>query len=138
MDEGTHKFWPMQVKENSPTPSEAPQVATLPLKPKPAATPAPAPVSQTAIVRPPTIVSPPVPPPAGTRMAYCNNNNVVLRDGPGLTARKVGGITRGQRMYVMNLSSNYDTWRGITANWAYVQLENSPARGWVFTYFISY
>jgi hypothetical protein len=61
---------------------------------------------------------------------------VVLRSAPGLNAPKLGTLSRGQRLYVISYSSQYDNWKGITANWAYVQPENSALRGWVFTYFI--
>jgi len=124
LEEGTHKFWPFQVNDNAPAPTDTPQVAMISLKPKPAPTPRPA---------IPTISAPP---PTGARLAYCTENNVVLRSAPSLNGPKIGGLSRGQRLYVLQLSSNYDTWRGVSANWAYVQPENSAARGWVFTYFL--
>ncbi len=131
MNEGNHKFWPFQVKEDAPAPSDTPQLATIPLKPAPSPTPnaiAQAPVAPTRT---------PLPPPTGaTGVAYCIANNVVLRSSPNLNGTKIGSLSRGQRLYVMQLSSNYDTWRGITANWAYVQPENSSVQGWVFTYFV--
>ncbi len=124
LEEGTHKFWPFQVNDNAPAPSDTPQVAMISLKPKPAPIPRPA----------VPIIS--APPPTGARLAYCTENNVVLRSAPSLNGPKIGGLSRGQRLYVLQMSSNYDTWRGISANWAYVQPENSAARGWVFTYFL--
>lgn len=126
MDEGTHKFWPFQVNDNAPAPSDTPQVAMMTLKPKPESTPRPT---------VPT-VGPVVPPPSGASIAYCTDNNVVLRSAPNLNGPKIGSLSRGQRLYVLQLSSNYDTWRGITANWAYVQPESGSARGWVFTHFV--
>jgi serine/threonine-protein kinase len=131
LDEGNHKFWPFQVKEDAPAPSDTPQIATIPLKPKPS--PTPAAIAQTPVVRPPAA---PLPPPTGAGVAYCSDNNVVLRSAPNLNGPKIGRLSKGQRLYVLNLSSNYDTWKGITANWAYVQPENSAVRGWVFTYFV--
>ncbi|MCA1557528.1 MAG: SH3 domain-containing protein, partial [Acidobacteria bacterium] len=64
-------------------------------------------------------------------------DNVVLRATPSLNGERIGKLSKGQRLWVIELSSNYDTWRGVTANWAYVQPENSAVRGWVFTYFVS-
>lgn len=125
MDEGTHKLWPFQVNDNAPSPTDVPQVAMIPLKPKPLPTP-----------RSVVVASAPVTPPPGARIAYCTDNNVVLRSSPSLSGAKVSGLSKGQRLFVLQMSSNYDTWRGITANWAYVQPENSSVRGWVFTYFV--
>lgn len=135
MEDGNHKFWPFQIAEDAPAPSDAPQVTTIPTKPKPATTPTPTPPS---VVQPATTPTPAPPPPPTTSagLAYCTQNNVVLRAAPNLNANKVGGLSRGQRLYIIEFSSNYDTWRGITANWAYVQPENSSVRGWVFTYFV--
>jgi|GEM_PF-3082722 len=137
MDEGNHKFWPFQVKDDAPMPADTPQLAALPLKPKMASTTnTPA---QSPPVSAPSAPSAPAPasaPPTGAGLAYCTANNVVLRGAPNLNGPKVGKLSMGQRLYVIQLSSNYDTWRGITANWAYVQPENSTVRGWVFAHFI--
>lgn len=130
MDDGNHKFWPFEVNGDAVVSTDVPQIATIPLKPKPVATPNA--VAQ-APVRPPV---PPLPLPTGAVIAYCTANNVVLRSYPGLNGPKIGSLSSGQRLYVLQLSSNYDTWRGITANWAYVQPENSAVRGWVFTHFV--
>jgi hypothetical protein len=131
MNEGNHKFWPFQVVEDAPAPTDTPQLATIPLKPTPSPTPTAAAQAKAA----PTPA--PLPPPAGaTGVAYCNADNVVLRSSPNLNGAKIGRLSKGQRLYVMQLSSNYDTWNGITANWAYVQPENSSLQGWVFTYFV--
>ncbi|HEX8144132.1 MAG TPA: protein kinase [Pyrinomonadaceae bacterium] len=135
MDEGNHKFWPFQVRDDAPAPADTPQLAALPLKPKPSPTVStPAPQQQTASA--PSSTTPPLPPPVGAGLAYCSANNVVLRSAPNLNGPKIGKLSMGQRLYVIELSSNYDTWRGITANWAYVQPENSTVRGWVFAYFV--
>jgi hypothetical protein len=61
----------------------------------------------------------------------------VLRAAPNLNGEKVDRLSKGQRLWVMEYSTNYDTWKGITANWAYVQPDGSSVRGWVFTYFVS-
>lgn len=76
-------------------------------------------------------------PPPGSSVAYCNGNDVLLRGSPSLTGKKIGKLSKGQRIYIMYYSENYDEWRGTTANWAFVQTE-SGGRGWVFTPFVYY
>jgi hypothetical protein len=137
MEDGKHRLWPFQVGDGAPEPSATPQVATLQVKPK--APPTPTPVvtpTSTPAIQPTLPPAPPVPP-QGSTIAYCNTDNVVLRADHRLDAEKVDRLSRGQRLYVINLSTNYDTWRGITSNWAYVQPDGKTTRGWVFTYFIS-
>jgi len=132
LEEGQHRFWPFQVEKGAEQPGE-PQVATVPTKPK--AAPAQAPMARSVSPPPPVVTAPP---PGGARAAFCTENNVVLRGAPGLNAPKIGRLSRGQRLWVIEYSPNYDTWRGFTANWAYVQPDNSPTRGWVFTKFVGY
>lgn len=139
MDEGNHKFWPFQVKEDAPAPADTPQVATIQLKPKPSPTPPPKEMPQMPVAAAaPQPIPQSIPPPTGARVAYCTENNVVLRGAPNLDGPKVGRLSSGQRLYILNVSPNYDTWRGFTANWAYVQPEGSAVRGWVFTHFVRY
>lgn len=78
-----------------------------------------------------------VAPPTGATVGYCNSSNVVLRAEPSLNAKKVGGLSNNQRLYIIRYSDTYDNWKGTTANWAYIQTE-SGKRGWVFTPFVSY
>jgi serine/threonine protein kinase len=129
LDEGNHRFWPFQVKDGGAAPSDTPQETMIQLKPKP--TPTPRQINQT-----PPVPQTALPPPASAGLAYCTENNVVLRSAPNLNGPKIGRLSKGERLFVIELSSNYDTWRGVTANWAYVQPENSSVRGWVFTYFV--
>ncbi len=75
--------------------------------------------------------------PVGATVAYCNGSNVVVRDSPSLNARKVNALKKGEKVFVINESDNYDEWQGNEANWAYIQKEDGQ-RGWVFTPFISY
>ncbi len=60
-----------------------------------------------------------------------------LRSTPSLNGKKVGKLSKGQRIYIIYYSENYDEWRGTTANWAYIQTE-SGGRGWVFSPFVYY
>ena len=91
---------------------------------KPAATPTPTP-------------KPKVSAPLGATVAYCNGGNVLMRESPSLNARKVNSLKKGEKVFVIEESDNYDEWNGTEANWAYIQKEDG-ARGWVFTPFISY
>jgi hypothetical protein len=75
--------------------------------------------------------------PPGGILAYCNANNVNLRSAPSLDGAVIGRLSLGQSLRVLEFSSNYDDWKGVTSNWAYVQLEDSSQRGWVLSFFIS-
>lgn len=136
MEDGNHKFWPFQIAADAPAPSDAPQVTMIPTKPKPATTPTPT-STPTTVVQPSATPRPSLPAsPDYAESAYCTQNNVVVRDAPRLKGNKIGGLSRGQRVHVIEFSSNYDTWHGITSNWVYVQVESTSARGWVFAFFI--
>ncbi|MEZ5428240.1 MAG: SH3 domain-containing protein [Pyrinomonadaceae bacterium] len=146
LDEGKHKFWAFQVKgtgasDNSGLTKEATVALKQPAdesKEKEEKDPK---TEETAQKQTPQMPPPKketkVEPPLGARVAYCNGSNVVLRATPSLEGRKIGSLGRGQRLYVLQYSKNYDNWRGTVANWAYVQTENG-GRGWVFTPFVNY
>jgi len=134
-DEGKHKFWAFEIKtaekkENGDLETET----VVAVKPKQIAS---VPSAKVPLPNLPPVPKPEITVPAGARIAYCNDSNVVVRSAPSLTARKVNGLRRGQRVYVMRYSSNSDYWRGIQANWAYIQTETGKS-GWVFSPFISY
>jgi hypothetical protein len=141
LDDGKHKLWAFQVtgsdKENN---DDIARSKTLEMK-ESSSDKSEKPVEKTedtAKITPPKKT--PVPkkePPTGSVVAYCNGSNVVLRGSPSLKGKKIGGLSRGQRLYVLKYSGNYDDWQGTTANWAYIQTE-SGNRGWVFTPFVSY
>lgn len=134
-DDGKHKFWAFQVKTTDKTDNSGLVKETNVLvknksnksdsknsnddtdTEKETVTPTPKPV---------------IPPPVGARSAYSVTNNVVVRAAPGLGAQKVGGLRRGQRVYILGYSSNYDYWNGLEGNWANIQTE-SGQRGWVFS-----
>lgn len=133
LDDGKHKFWAFQVKNTEKSDNgDLAKEMTLSLKPTPLPTPT-AVKTQNVPSAPPKLKSPP----PSDEIAYCRTNNVVLRSAPSLSASKVTGLNRGQKVYIINYSDNYDTWRGTTANWAYVATDNGQ-RGWVFTPLIRY
>ncbi len=141
LNQGNHKFWAFQVKESKKANND--DVAK------------PATIAVNAAAKPDTKEKPnatgetvkreaEVPkreskaaPPSGATVAYCSGNDVLLRGSPSLNGKKIGKLSKGQRIYVMYYSENYDEWRGKTANWAYVQTEGG-GRGWVFTPFVYY
>ncbi len=140
LDEGKHKFWAFQVKNAAKTDNgELAKALTLSMKPKtvsPSNTNTSNANTTTFVKVAPTPKPEPIAP-AGSRVAYCASTNVIMRGAPSLTARKVNGLRRGQKVYVINYSDNYDSWNGMEGNWAYVQTE-SGGRGWVFSPLISY
>ena len=140
LDEGKHKFWAFEVK-NAAKNDNGDLAKTFSLSVKPKQT-APASIANTDSTNTTVAKAPPTPKPepiapAGSRVAYCNSSNVVLRGAPSLEAKKVSALRRGQKIYVINYSDNFDYWNGMEGNWAYVQTE-SGGRGWVFTPFIGY
>jgi hypothetical protein len=132
LNEGNHKFWPFQVTEGASAPG-TPQTATLQVKSSPGAGPTPSAQStpRPASTPPPTSTS-------GGTLAYCNDDNVVLRGTPSLDGPKLNRLTRGQKLWVIGVSSNKSSWGGVTANWTHVQLYDRSQTGWVFSPFISY
>jgi hypothetical protein len=136
-DEGSHRLWVFEVNgSTSADPSQVGREFTVALKEKqPEGTNKPATnvsVNNPVVPKPPTAEVP-----TGARAAYCNDSNVVVRAAPSLTARKINALRRGQRVYLISYSDNFDYWNGIRSNWAYIQTENGK-RGWVFSPFISY
>jgi serine/threonine protein kinase len=130
LDDGTHKFWGFQIENEANNPA-SPQILTLNLKPTPTPTPQPKPEPS----KPPsTPVPTPTTPNAPT--GVCNENNVVIRAAPTQNSAKIGRLDSGQRVFILQYSTNYETWRGITANFVYIQTA-SGRRGWVFRPFIS-
>ena len=142
LDEGKHKFWAFQVKNAAKTDNgDLAKALSFSVKPKTAAPSNNSINSANSATTPIVKVAPTPKPetaaPAGARVAYSASSNVIMRNAPSLTARKVNGLQRGQKVYVINYSSNYDSWNGMEGNWAYVQTE-SGGRGWVFTPLINY
>jgi hypothetical protein len=127
--------------KGSPTPTPSPTASSTS-----SATPTPTPTSQPTTQPTATPTSQPTPKPTpkpveqplGSRLAYCNDTNVLVRSAPDLDARPITKITRGQKLWVVGTSSNYSTWNGISSNWTQVQLYNSTVRGWIFSPFVSY
>ena len=81
-----------------------------------------------------------VEPPPNSTVAYANTANVVLRSGPSQSSSKVGTIAKGQKLFIIKYSDNWEWFvtrdgREIESNYAYVQTENGK-RGWVFAAFI--
>jgi hypothetical protein len=133
--EGNHKFWPFQVTEGAATPTGSPQMAMLPVKNSPNPGPTPKPSSTTPTPRP---TDSPTTPSTNGILAYCNDDNVVLRGTPSLDGRKVNKLMRGQKVWVIGKSPNKTSWGGVTSDWSHVQLYDRSQTGWVFSPFISY
>ncbi len=133
-EEGKHKFWAFQIvnAEKRDNTDLARDIA-LDLKSKLADTNTNQATNANVAPSPKPTISAPV----GARVAYCNATDVIVRAAPSLNAKKVNELRRGQKVYAIRYSDNYDYWNGMQANWAYIQTE-SGKRGWVFTPFISY
>lgn len=130
LDEGTHKFWAFEIKEGAET-SLPPQIIALDLKPAPVSTPTPTP---TPDIPKPTPTPPPFP--DNAQMGVCNDSNVIIRAAPTQNSAKIGRLDKGNKVAILQYSSNQETWRGITSNFVYIQKRDGK-RGWVFGAFIS-
>lgn len=145
LDEGKHKFWAFQVKNAQKSDNgDLAKALSLSMKPKTASpsssnanTAAATDSNTTSVVKVAPTPKPAPIAPAGSQVAYCASSNVVMRGAPSLSARKINNLKRGQKIYIINYSDNYDSWNGMEGNWAYVQTE-SGGRGWVFSPLISY
>lgn len=138
LDEGKHKFWAFQIKNSGKSDNgDALKATTFPTKPK---QPKQKEITQGDTPNSPTVPRnppPSTPPPPDTlRVAYANTSNLVLRGGPSQSYPKVGGLRRGQKVFVIAYSSNYERFDYHYANFAYIQTE-SGKKGWVYTAFLN-
>ncbi len=152
LNEGNHKFWAFQVKDSKKSDNnDIAKSTTISVKDlkdskksddkksddKEKITDSDETAKKESLPPPPPKKDTKVPPPSGARVAYSNGSDVLLRGTPSLMGKKIGKLSRGQRIYIIYYSENYDEWRGTTANWAYIQTE-SGGRGWVFSPFVYY
>lgn len=73
-------------------------------------------------------------------LAYCNANSLNVRSAPVLDTSKsnqVGELKRGDQVYIISESSNYDVYNGVTSNWAEIRTVNGALHGWVFRYYLA-
>ncbi len=135
-DDGKHKLWAFQVKNSDKTDNgNLLKDLTVTLKNKSKNINSSNSNTETTRVSP--TPKPSVVPPVGARTAYAASNNVVVRAAPSLTAQKIGGLKRGQKIFVLSYSDNYDNWNGLEGTWANIQTE-SGQRGWVFSPLIKF
>jgi Bacterial SH3 domain len=130
-DEGKHKLWPFEVV-GSTAGNVFPASTDIGVALKPKETQSRE-DKKTPEVTPEQVLDE-LPP--GTQVAYCNATDVTVRSAPNLRSRKVTELTRGQKVYVLQFSDNYDVWNGIRSNWALIETDKGK-RGWVFTRFIT-
>ena len=139
-DDGKHKFWVFQVKNSDRTDNaNLAKEVSVTLKNKSNSSPSSNSntSANTDITKVTPTPKPTVAPPVGSRTAYAATNNVVVRSSPSLTGSKVSGLRRGQKVYVVGASNNYDYWNGLEGNWLNIQTE-SGQRGWVFSPLVNY
>lgn len=138
-DEGKHKLWAFSVKNDAKSDNgELAKSISLNLKPKEEKQLSSAAQSNTekkeiSVLPPPETAS--APPPSGARIGFLTQGNVVMRAGPSQHSAKVGGFKNGQKVYIISYSGNYETFKNLYSNYAYVQTE-SGKRGWVYAGFI--
>jgi hypothetical protein len=122
LDEGKHKLWVFEVKESRKSANdELAKSISVALKPKEQ--------------KKPDVTPPKVPPPPGGQVAYVTQSRVLMRRGPTQASAVAGRFSRGQRVYVIEYSSNYETFNNLSSNFAFVQTE-SGKRGWIYAAFL--
>lgn len=125
-NDGNHRLWAIEVREEAQNGISFTQEISLTIKP--AATPTPA-ASKT-----PEKSEPPV----GSTVAFLTRKDVWLRKAAAIEDKgKIMLLKQRQKLYVIRYSSNTDTWDGISSNWALVQTENGR-QGWVFNAFLDH
>ncbi len=130
-DDGKHKFWVFQVKESDKTDNGTmAKDFTVSLKNK-------SKNANSNVTKASPSPKATVEQPTGSRAAYSSLNNLSIRNAPSLTAPKVGSLRKGQKVYVIGNSTNYDKWNGMQGTWANIQTETGQ-RGWVFSPLINY
>lgn len=125
LNDGKHKFWPFRVL-NASKGDNGDALKTSSVQVKPTATPPPTAPRQPV---------PSVPPPPGGSLAYSTTGNLVLRSGPSQASPKIRNLGRGERVYIIEYSSNTEVFQGRASRFAYVQTDNGQ-RGWAFAAFL--
>ncbi len=130
-NEGKHRFWPFQVRDSTKANNDdLLKAASVALKPK---TAPPLVTTKTAV--PPANVATAVSPPDGGTAATVKTR-IKLRSGPTQFAKnQIGSLNPGQRVYILDYSTNVETFNGVTSRYAYVQTEGGK-RGWAFAAFL--
>lgn len=125
-DEGKHKFWAFEVKSSGKSNNdELAKSSSIPLKPKPE--------------KPKVVTVQEVPAPPGAEVRYVGQASVVMRSGPSQTASAVGKFQRGQKVYVLGYSDNFEVFSGKsgTYNSNYAQVQTSTGKkGWIYAAFL--
>ena len=133
LNDGKHKFWAFQVKNSSKSDNaDLLKTVSVALKTE---SPTPAPAAKTAAAPNPVQAMPKVPPPASGQAAYSTTSKLILRSGPSQNSAKIRNLYQGERVYIIEYSSNYETFRNLHSNFAYVQTEQGQ-RGWVFAAYL--
>ncbi len=116
LDDGKHKFWAFQVTNSDKANNDSIlKTSNVSLKSKD---------KKKGDKTPET-------PPTVDAYIYPKTNGVTLRSEPNLTANKVDILNSSDRLFVMKISDNTTTWRGITGYWANVKTDDGRT-GWVF------
>lgn len=139
LDEGKHKFWAFEVKNSDKNDNgNLAKSVNLDLKNKNSTTVKTSESNTNSNAN--VVTETKVPAPSNATVAYCTSNNVVMRSGASQNTAKIGSLYRGQKIYVIQYSNNYETFinkdgRELYANYAYIQTEGGK-RGWVYTAYI--
>ena len=130
LNEGKHKFWPFQVRNSSKSDNgDMLKASSFPTKPKTEPT-APSTSGEVPAPRPPSATAPP-----GSTVAYNTTSGLVLRSGPSQISPKIGNLSRGQRVHIIQYSDNTEYFKGMNSRFAYIQTDTGR-RGWVFAAYL--
>ncbi len=129
LTDGKHKFWAFQVKNASKSDNgDLLKAATVVLKPN-SSTPS----NSTEKTYTPTVPAK-APPPVG-QTAYSTNGKLVLRSGPTQNSAKIRNLYQGEKVYIIEYSGNYESFKNLYSNFAYVETERGQ-RGWAYAAYL--
>lgn len=132
-EDGKHHFWPFEVSGGDRKDNDSIAKEITIGRRTAAATPTPK--AERSATPKPTVEPPP-----NASAARVQSSNVILRSGPTQSSSKIGMLSSGQKVFVLEYSDRYEVFvtrdgRAINSNYAYIQTE-SGKRGWVFAAFI--
>jgi hypothetical protein len=120
LDDGKHRFWVFEIKSGTKSDNgELAKSTTVSIKPK----------------EENSMLPNEVPPPPGASIAFVIQSNVVMRSGPSQASAKIGKFRRGQKVYVIEYSSNQESFKNLYSNFARVQTTTGRT-GWIYAAFI--
>ena len=125
-DDGKHKLWVFEIKKSGKSDNdELANSDSISLKPTPE--------------KPKVVTVKEVPAPPGSSVSYVTQGSVVMRSSPSQNSSALGKFKRGQKVYIIEYSSNREVFHGksgsYNSNFALVQTTTGK-KGWIYSAFL--